>query len=90
MGDDVDVDADVVVGDDVDVDADVVVGDDVDADVDVVPVLASAGSWPEASWTTIPPVLARNSPAATPITRRRMTLTRRRRARSCGEGRFGP
>jgi hypothetical protein len=52
------------------------------------PPWASAGSWPVTSCTRIPPVAARNVPAARPATRRRIDRTRRRRCarRSAGMG----
>lgn len=52
----------------------------------VVVLLASAGSWPETSWTRMPPVVAMNVAVATPTIRRRIWLTRRRRACNAGEG----
>jgi hypothetical protein len=58
------------------------------ADAVLAAVVASAGSWPETSWTKIPPVVTTNRAAARPTTRRRMRRTRRRRAcsgvESCG------
>jgi hypothetical protein len=51
----------------------------------VVAVPAAAASR-EVSSTATPAVAARNVPVATAITRRRMELVRRRRARSCSEG----
>jgi hypothetical protein len=52
------------------------------------PLWASAGSWPVTSCTRIPPVVARNVPAARPATRRRIKRTWRRRctSRSAGVG----
>jgi hypothetical protein len=46
------------------------------------PLWASAGSWPVTSCTRIPPVVARNVPAARPATRRRIKRTWRRRCAS--------
>jgi hypothetical protein len=54
---------------------------ELDARAFVVWVLASAGSWPAASCTRIPPVLAMNIAVAAPTTRRLMRRTRRRRIR---------
>jgi hypothetical protein len=72
------------------VDAEVVEVDDagvaVVADAVLAAVVASAGSWPETSWTKIPPVVTTNRAAARPTTRRRMRRTRRRRACSGVEG----
>ncbi len=51
----------------------------VEAGAVVVWLRASAGSWPETSWTKIPPVQARKIAVATPTTRRRMWRTRWRR-----------
>lgn len=44
--------------------------------------LASAGSWPVTSWMKIPAEVARKVAVASPATRRRIILTRSRRARS--------
>lgn len=50
-----------------------------EVDACVVVWLASAGSWPETSWMTIPPVVVKKRAVAAPTTRRRMRLTRSRR-----------
>ncbi|MBV9820359.1 MAG: hypothetical protein JOZ07_18675 [Solirubrobacterales bacterium] len=43
-------------------------------------LFASAGSCPETSWTNTPPVAARKTAVPAPATRRRIDLTRSRRA----------
>jgi hypothetical protein len=48
----------------------------------VVELFASAGSWPETSWTAITPHTARNAPSVIAVTRRRMPRIRRRRPSS--------
>ena len=53
--------------------------DVLEVDACVVVWLASAGSWPETSWMTIPPVVVKKRAVAAPTTRRRMRLTRSRR-----------
>jgi hypothetical protein len=51
-------------------------------DVAVVAFLARAGSLPVTSWMQMPPEVTRKVAVATPATRRRIVLTRRRRSRS--------